>query len=281
MRVAAIQFRSGLDKSANVAGLAALARDAAARGAQLIVTPEMSTRLDRDRARALNEAHSSLDEPAFQELAALSAALNIFLLLGSAPFRVGAAALANRSILFGPTGAVLATYDKIHMFDVDLGEGETYRESALYRPGETARLVDLGPAKLGLSICYDIRFARLYLDLARAGAEIIAAPSAFTMPTGLAHWEILLRARAIESGAFVIAAAQGGQHEDGRRTFGRSMIIGPWGEVIAALDHDQPDILLADLDLGAVAKARRAIPAWKTDQPFRSAIAEPTRDLGA
>jgi deaminated glutathione amidase len=162
----------------------------------------------------------------------------------------------------------VTTYDKIHMFDVDLPTGERHRESALYRPGERAVVVDTPFGRLGLTVCYDLRFAALHRALARAGAELIAVPAAFTVPTGEAHWEVLLRARAIETGSWVLAPAQGGRHADGRATWGRSTVVDPWGAVVARLDHDQPGVLLADLDLAAVGKARAAIPALANAREF-------------
>jgi predicted amidohydrolase len=167
-----------------------------------------------------------------------------------------------------PDGRVTATYDKLHMFDVDLPTGERIRESSSYTPGDRAVTADAAGAKLGLTICYDLRFPALHNALAKAGAEVLTVPSAFTRPTGAAHWEVLLRARAIETGAFVIAPAQGGLHEDGRATWGHSMAVSPWGEVIALADHDEPCALIAELDLDAVAKARAAIPALRNEQAF-------------
>jgi predicted amidohydrolase len=167
-----------------------------------------------------------------------------------------------------PTGAIVATYDKLHMFDVDLPTGETARESATYTPGERATVVETPLGAFGLTICYDMRFPALHRALALGGAKILTVPAAFTRPTGEAHWDILLRARAIETGSFVIAAAQGGFHEDGRGTWGRSIVVGPWGEVIGKLDHDEPGVLIADLDLAAVDKARAAIPALKNARAF-------------
>ena len=175
---------------------------------------------------------------------------------------------ANRSVLVGPDGMVRATYDKIHMFDVDLPSGESYRESAAYTPGDTAVVAPsvLGP--LGMTVCYDVRFPALYQALARAGAVAIAVPAAFTRPTGEAHWETLLRARAIETGAHVLAPAQGGMHEDGRGTWGRSLVVDPWGEVIARLDHDDPGVLIADIDPARSAAARAAIPSLANARAF-------------
>jgi deaminated glutathione amidase len=184
----------------------------------------------------------------------------VTILIGSALVKREDGLFANRSMLVTPNGEVSATYDKIHMFDVDLPTGEKHRESSLYSPGDEAVVAEAPFGKLGLTVCYDVRFPHLYRDLARKGAEIITVPAAFTVPTGQAHWETLLRARAIENGCYVLAPAQGGAHEDGRATFGHSLAIAPWGEVIGRLDHDEPGVLFAELDLDAVAKARAAIP---------------------
>jgi predicted amidohydrolase len=204
-------------------------------------------------------------------LRALAAELGVWLLIGSAIVRSSApgdARAANRSLLIDPTGAIKARYDKLHVFDVDLANGETYRESASVRPGDAAVVADTPWGGLGLTICYDVRFPHLHRQLAQTGAAMIAVPAAFTRPTGEAHWEILLRARAIETGAFVLAPAQGGTHEDGRQTWGRSLIVGPWGEVIARADHDEPGVLHATLDLSAVDRARTSIPALRHDREF-------------
>lgn len=267
--VSALQLRSSPDPQANRAAAAPLIREAAAQGARLVATPENTTRLDRDRARlfAALETH----DPAIEERAwgRLAEEAGVWLLLGSTPVPAGPGKVFNRTLLFGPDGAVKARYDKIHLFDVQLGGGETYRESETIAPGARAVVTD-GPmgAKLGLSICYDIRFAHLYRAMAKAGAQILFVPAAFTVPTGKAHWEILLRARAIETGAFVVAPAQGGLHEDGRATWGHTMIISPWGEVIAGLDHDEPGLVTATLDLDLVAQTRAKIPALTHDVDF-------------
>jgi predicted amidohydrolase len=189
--------------------------------------------------------------------------------MGSMPWPGPDGRAFNRSILFAPTGKVAARYDKIHLFDVQLGAGEAYRESDAIAPGAMAVTAD-GPigAKLGLTICYDVRFAALYRSLAQAGAQIITVPAAFTVPTGQAHWEVLLRARAIETGAFLIAPAQGGVHEDGRVTYGHTLIIGPWGQVKAALPGDAPGLAIADLELDDVTAARVKIPAWSLNAPY-------------
>jgi predicted amidohydrolase len=170
--------------------------------------------------------------------------------------------------LIDPEGRITASYDKLHMFDVDLPTGETARESESYEPGDRAVVAQAGDARLGLTICYDLRFPALYRALALAGAEVMTIPAAFTRPTGEAHWEILMRARAIETGSFVLAPAQGGVHEDGRGTYGHSIAVGPWGEVLGKLDHDEPGVLVVDLDLPAAAKARRAIPALANARAF-------------
>jgi predicted amidohydrolase len=271
LRVAAIQFRSGIDAEANRAAATPLLREAANAGARLVATPEMTVRLDRDRPR-LHANLARADLVAEQRAwARLAEELGVWLLLGSAPIPADEGRVFNRTHLFSPDGKLAATYDKINLFDVELGGGESYRESAGVAPGARAVLTE-GPmgVKLGLTICYDMRFARLYRTLANAGAEMIAIPSAFTVPTGKAHWETLIRARAIETGCFVIAPAQGGMHEDGRATWGRSLIVGPWGEVLKHFDHDEPGVLVADCDLDAVAAARAKIPAWSREGDFTS-----------
>lgn len=268
LRVALLQLRSGLSISRNLATVATLARAAARGGATLIATPEMTTVLDRDsrRLRAELRDHGA-EATAF--FATLAAELGVHLLIGSmaTPLHAADAAspLVNRSIVFGPDGTTLATYDKIHLFDVDLPTGESWRESATYAPGSIAALVRLPGAALGLSICYDLRFAALYRQLAQAGAELLAVPAAFTVPTGKAHWLTLLRARAIETGAFVLAPAQGGRHEDGRETYGHSVVIDPWGEVLAVAEGDAPGIVMADLNLAQVADIRARIPSLSLD----------------
>jgi predicted amidohydrolase len=194
----------------------------------------------------------------------------VWLLVGSALVRREDGKAANRSALIGPDGAIATTYDKLHMFDVDLPTGERVRESAAYEPGDRAVTVEAAGAPLGLTICYDMRFPALYRALAVAGAQVLTVPSAFTRPTGAAHWHVLLRARAIETGSFVLAPAQGGIHEDGRGTFGHSLAVGPWGEVLGELDHDEPGVLVVDLDLAAAGKARAAIPALANAREFRA-----------
>ena len=263
---ALIQMRSGIDPAVNLAMACDLIRQAAARGATLIATPETSHLVQKDADQAFAVMRTPEDDPAIPAFAALAKELGITLLIGSLAVKLGEGRAANRSFLFAPDGRLLASYDKAHMFDVGLGQGETYRESANYRAGDRLVLADIGAARLGLSICYDVRFAYLYRRLAQAGAQILTVPAAFTRPTGRAHWEILLRARAIETGSWVIAPAQGGLHEDGRRTWGHSMIVDPWGAVTAMLDHDEPGILLAELNMDRVADARSRIPALLHDR---------------
>ncbi|MFE9084515.1 carbon-nitrogen hydrolase family protein [Brevundimonas sp. NPDC003935] len=271
LEVALIQARTPATAPAGLAHVEPLIRQAAAGGAQLILTPEGTNFLEQ--RRALRDAALSSEEAdaAVLGLRALAVELGVWLLIGSAIVRSSApgdARAANRSLLIDPTGAITARYDKLHVFDVDLADGETYRESASVRPGDAAVVADTPWGGLGLTICYDVRFPHLHRQLAQAGAAMIAVPAAFTRPTGEAHWETLLRARAIETGAFVLAPAQGGTHEDGRQTWGRSLIVGPWGEVIARADHDEPGVLHAALDLSAVDRARASIPALRHDREF-------------
>lgn len=269
LRVAAIQLRSGIEPAANRAHAMPFLREAAAAGARLIATPENTLRLDRDRERMLAAAGPEKDDPELAAWGRAAQELGVWLLLGSGAIATGGGKVFNRSFLYDPDGKIVARYDKINLFDVTLGGGETYRESATVEGGAQA-VVAQGPmgAKVGMTICYDLRFAELYAALARAGAEIITIPSAFTVPTGQAHWETLLRARAIETGAFVVAPAQGGRHEDGRSTWGHSMIVDPWGKVLARLDHDEPGFIVADLDLDLVGAAREKIPAWQGGRDF-------------
>jgi predicted amidohydrolase len=263
LRIGVVQMRSGIEPAANRAAATPLLREAAAAGARLIATPECTTRLDRNRDRFLKTLHAESDDSEIRAWGKMAAELGVWIALGSASVASGDGRAFNRSILFKPDGKIVARYDKIHLFDVQLGGTETYRESATFAPGAEAVMAE-GPqgARLGLTICYDVRYPELYRALGSAGSEIIFVPAAFTKPTGMVHWEVLLRARAIETGAFIVAAAQGGVHEDGRSTWGHSTIVGPWGEVIATLDHDNPGVLIADIDLDEVQGARSKIPAW-------------------
>ena len=262
MQVAAIQMRSGIDVGQNIAAASELIRAAAAAGATFIATPEMTHLLDGDAARLRAAVQPVYKDAGVRAFGALAAELGTYLLIGSLAILRDDGQIANRSCLFAPDGSLTAQYDKIHLFEAVISAQERYREADTYAAGKTAVTATLGEYKLGLSICYDLRFPALYAGYAKAGVDIICVPAAFTVATGQAHWETLLRARAIETGAYVIAPAQGGPHEDGRQTWGRTMIVSPWGEVVAKLDHDSPGILTHDIEKAAVTDARARIPAW-------------------
>ena len=269
--VALIQTRTPADQVASVAHLEPLVREAAAKGAWLIATPEASNFLQKDPERRQEILTDQANDALVQAAEGWAKELGVWVLVGSAILKSGHSGddrAANRAILIDDRGAIARTYDKVHMYDVDLPTGERWRESLAVRPGETAAMVDLPWGRLGLTICYDLRFPHMFRSLAKAGASVIAVPSAFTVPTGQAHWETLLRARAIETGCFILAPAQGGSHEDGRVTWGHSMVVDPWGEVVARLDDDAPGVLLAELDLSAVDRARRAVPQLTHDRDF-------------
>jgi len=266
-RVGLVQMCSGRDVERNVSDATELIRQAKREGADYIQTPEMTTIMELDRARLLAVARPEAGNPALLHFQALARELGVFLHIGSMAIQQPSGRLANRSFLISPRGDVVARYDKIHMFDVDLGGGESYRESANYEPGRRAVLADLPWGKLGLTICYDLRFPQLYRALAKAGARFLAIPSAFTRPTGMAHWHTLLRARAIESQSFVFAAAQGGSHENGRETFGHSLIVSPWGELLAE-GGVQPAVILADVELQLLEDVRRRVPSLQHDRAF-------------
>jgi len=269
--IALIQTRTPATATAALAHIEPLIRQAAAEGARLILTPEGSNLLEQRRDQRVLAIVDEDQDVAVIGLRHLAAELGVWLLIGSAIVRSGHAGddrAANRALLIDANGTIVARYDKLHVFDVDLANGETYRESASIRPGDGACVAGTPWGRLGLTVCYDVRFPHLFRQLARAGACMIAVPAAFTVPTGEAHWEILLRARAIETGAFILAPAQGGTHEDGRRTWGRSIVVGPWGEVIARLDHDEPAVLHATLDLAAVEVARASVPQLRHDRAF-------------
>lgn len=269
--IALIQTRTPATSAGGLAHVSPLIREAASRGARFILTPEGTNLLEQRRALREAVLADEAADVAVTGLRALASELGVWLLIGSALVRSGHAEderAANRSLLIDPAGAVVARYDKLHVFDVDLPNGETYRESASVRPGEQAVMAPTPWGGLGMTVCYDIRFPQLYRQLAKAGAAMIAVPAAFTVPTGEAHWETLLRARAIETGAFVLAPAQGGTHEDGRRTWGRSTVVGPWGDIVAKADDDEPCIVRAKLDMEAVARARAAVPSLTHDRDF-------------
>jgi deaminated glutathione amidase len=267
-KAAAIQMCSGVDPAKNAETMAGLVREAVAKGAAYVQTPEMTGALQRDRAEMKAALRDEGSDLIVQAASRLAAELGIHLHVGSTAIGLADGKMANRGFLFGPDGRKICHYDKIHMFDVDLDNGESWRESSAYTPGGTARLVNLPFGKLGCAICYDVRFPELFRAQAAAGAEIMSVPAAFTRQTGEAHWEILLRARAIENGMFVIAAAQAGLHEDGRETYGHSMIIDPWGVVLASAGGTGEGIVLADIDIAAVAAARAKIPNLKNGRTF-------------
>lgn len=266
--VALVQMNSGMDAEDNLAEIARRTAEAKEAGASYVLTPEMSVVFAENRAGLAQRAHPWNGNRAISILAEIARENALFLHIGSLAIALEDGRFANRSVLFAPSGEIVATYDKIHLFDADLPGIDAYRESATYAGGGQAAIADLGAFALGFSICYDMRFAALYRALAQAGAQVIAVPAAFTVPTGEAHWHVLLRARAIETGCFILAAAQGGQHANGRATYGHSLVVAPWGEVIAQADGDQPGIVTATLDLDAVARARQRVPALANGRDF-------------
>ena len=261
---ACVQIRTGKDIDRNIEAASALIREAAASGAQFIATPETTSLMELGAKKLFANIVDEKDDRALKAFQALAAELDVYLLIGSLAVRVAADKAANRSFLISPQGKITARYDKIHMFDVDLGNGEAYRESKNYQPGDRAVLATLPWGKMGLTVCYDLRFPYLYRQLAHAGASFVSVPSAFTQQTGDAHWEVLLRARAIETGCFVFAPAQGGTHENGRETFGHSMIVDPWGVVLAQAGRD-PCVVMAEIDLARVHEARSKVPSLTHD----------------
>ena len=237
------------------------------------MTPENTTLIEPNRGRQLAKTPAEEAHPGVPHFAALAKELGIWLLIGSMPVRADEKRIANRSFLFDPKGAIVARYDKIHMFDVDLPNGETYRESNGVRPGGQGVVAQTPWGAIGLTICYDVRFAYLHRALAQAGAVMLTVPAAFTVPTGQAHWHVLLRARAIETGCFVFAPAQTGEHAEGRLTYGHSLIVAPWGEVLADAG-DKPGYIVADIDLERVQKARSMVPALRHDREFQRPLSQ-------
>ncbi|WP_075217239.1 carbon-nitrogen hydrolase family protein [Mongoliimonas terrestris] len=276
-RVACVQLRSGRDPLANLAVTEALVREAAAAGATYVQTPEMTNLLERSRDDLFAKIRPEADDPTLSRLRAVAAELGIHLHIGSLAILRADGKVANRGFVIGPDGGILGAYDKIHMFDVDLANGESWRESATYTPGTDAVMVDAGGLLVGLGVCYDVRFPHLFRAYGQAGAHLITAPAAFTRQTGAAHWHVLQRARAIENGCYLMSAAQGGVHEDGRETFGHSIVVDPWGVVVAECDGDAPGILVADIDPDAVATARGRIPSLRNERPFGLVPAERAR----
>lgn len=272
-RAAAIQMRSGVSVERNARAMEELVREAAAAGARYVQTPEMTGALMRDK-EALRASLKAEDQDLIVAAARrLAGELGIHLHIGSTAIARPDGKVANRAFLFGPSGTLIARYDKVHMFDVDLDKGESWRESATYEPGRSACVADLPFGRIGFAICYDLRFPHLFRSEALSGAQLLTVPAAFTRQTGEAHWHVLLRARAIENGAWVIAAAQGGRHEDGRETYGHSLIVDPWGAIVAEADGDAPGVVIADIDLAASSAARAKIPNLKNARDFDLAVA--------
>lgn len=267
-KAAAVQMRSGVDPAKNAIDFEDLVRDAAGQGAAYVQTPEMTGALVRDKSELLAMVQPQERDPIAAAAQRLAADLGIFLHIGSTAIARPDGRIANRAFLFDPKGSLITTYDKIHMFDVDLDKGESWRESATYQPGAGAVVADLPFARLGFAVCYDLRFPQLFRAEALQGADVLTVPAAFTRQTGEAHWHVLIRARAIENGAAVIAAAQGGLHEDGRETFGHSMIVDPWGRILAEAEHDGPAVVMAEIDTQKSAEARRKIPNLKNARDF-------------
>ena len=267
-RAACIQLCSSGSVAENIETVEDLVRQAVSGGADYVQTPEMTNIVERDRAKLGASISSENEDPSVKRFSALAGELGIVLHIGSLALKAADGRIANRALIFGRGGSVLARYDKIHLFDVDLPNGESWRESAVYHPGDRAVVADLPFLRLGVSICYDIRFPQLYRAQARAGAEALTAPAAFTRQTGEAHWHVLQRARAIENGAFVISAAQAGLHADGRETFGHSIIVSPWGEVLAEGGGTGAEIISAEIDPDLAAEARQRIPVLKNERDF-------------
>jgi len=277
-RAAAVQMRSGTDVARNVETMEKLVSDAVAKGAQYVQTPEMTGALMRDRAALFASLRDENEDLVFKAASALAKKHGIFLHIGSTAIAAGDGKIANRGGIFAPSGEKIATYDKVHMFDVDLDNGESWRESATYEPGKETVIAELPFAKVGMAVCYDIRFPQLFRAQALAGANVITGPAAFTRQTGEAHWHVLQRARAIENGAFLISAAQGGVHEDGRETYGHSLIVSPWGKVLAEAAHDEPGVIVTDIDVSESTAARAKVPNLKNAREFSVKIAQEKQD---
>lgn len=271
--IAILQSRTGIDPAANARALVKAIEAAAAGGAKMLFTPEMSGLLDRDSERARKSVRSADDDPVLAACREAAARSGLWLHLGSVAVTAEDGKFANRGFVIDSSGAIRATYDKIHLFDVDLPTGESWRESNVYRGGSDCVVVDGTPVgKLGLTICYDLRFPALFQRLTDAGADVVSVPAAFTVPTGKAHWEVLLRARAIEAGVFVVAAAQCGRHEDGRETYGHSLLVDPWGTILADMG-EKVGVAFGEVDLARVADVRSRIPAIDHRRPVGEAVA--------
>jgi len=276
---ACVQMTSGREPAGNIAAASALIREAKAAGADLIMTPEITNMLEPKREAMLAKALPEGEDTALAAFRALAAELKVWLLIGSLAVKVAADKAANRSFLIGPDGRIAARYDKIHMFDVNVADGQSYRESRAFQAGGQAVVADLPWGRLGMTVCYDVRFPYLYRTLAQAGAAFISVPAAFTKVTGEAHWHVLLRARAIETGCFVFAPAQCGTHAEGRQTFGHSLIVAPWGEVLAD-GGEAPGVVMAEIDPARVEQARAMVPALRHDRAFTGPESQPVRAAG-
>ena len=273
MRIAVYQARTGIDPAANARDLAGAVAEAAAGGAAMLFTPEMSGLLDRDRERASPHYRREEDDPVLAEVRTAAARAGIWVALGSLALRAeDGQRLVNRSFLIDDHGDVRARYDKMHLFDVDLPTGESWRESASFVPGGQAVVAATPLGFLGLSVCYDLRFAGLFAALSDAGATVLSVPAAFTVPTGEAHWHVLLRARAIESACFVVAAAQSGTHDDGRATYGHSLVVDPWGRILLDMGDESPAVGFADLDMEELAAVRTRLPVLTHRRPVPQAL---------
>ncbi|MDJ0981250.1 MAG: carbon-nitrogen hydrolase family protein [Kiloniellales bacterium] len=274
--VGLIQMTSGRDLGPNVEAASALIREARAQGADFVLTPETTTMMEPRRKLTLEKAAPEAEHDGVVAFAALAAELELWLLIGSMTVGFGKMGdgekVANRSFLFDPAGRIAARYDKIHMFDVEIPDGQSYRESSTYQAGSVAVTAALPWGILGLSVCYDLRFPQLYRDLAQAGADFLTVPAAFTQFTGQAHWHVLLRARAIETGCFVFAPAQCGEHAEGRRTYGHSLVVAPWGEILAE-GGEAPGVVVAEVDTAKIAEARRMVPSLGHDRRFETPAA--------
>ena len=277
MRVAAVQMCSGTSPGPNLATLDRLVREAAGLGASYVLSPEVTVVFAENRDGLRSVAGAWDGNPDVARAAEIARTQGVYLHLGSLAVALPDGRFANRSVLFRPDGTVAATYDKIHLFDATLPGIKQYRESETYAGGDKAVVTDAPGFRLGMSICYDVRFPLLYNTLAQAGAEVIAIPAAFTVPTGEAHWETLVRARAIETGSFVVAAAQGGQHENGRATWGHSVIVDPWGRIVAQINSDKAGVIVAEIDTKAVAEARSRVPSLANSRAFSLSV----NNLGA
>lgn len=271
-RIAILQMTSGIDPEANAATLVHAVAEAAGGGAAMLFTPEMSGLLDRDRTRAAQHIVSEQESPVLAAVRSAAAAHGIWVAIGSLAVAREDGRWANRSFLLGPDGEVAARYDKIHMFDVELASGETWRESAAYAPGETVVTAETPVGRLGLAVCYDVRFPALFEALGQLRCDVIAVPAAFTVPTGKAHWHLLQRARAVEASAYVVAAAQVGEHADGRRTYGHSLVVDPWGEILLDLGGDAPGVGFAEIDPKRIREVRQQLPSLANRRQLPTSI---------